>query len=353
VRRPVRLVLATTGILLGVVVLTVGAIASFLALRPSAKTIRPIATISVQSPVRIGAPFRSYLPFIDYMSVDGLHLYAASTTQGMVAVIDTAHEKIVAMIDRLGSVHGVAIDTDDGLGFVSDSSTNSVQVFDIRSARVLDTIAVDEGPDAILYDRALHLIYVANRDAGTGNLIDPLVRRVTGRIVLGGKAEYAQADPSSGIIYQIVENTSEVVVVDPREAAIVRRFHLDPSQEPTGLALDSTHQRLFVTGLGRRLRVLDVVTGKLVATLSIGSGSDGVSYDAGLGRIYVANALSATVTVIQQDTPDRYRVLEQAPTHFGGHFVLVDRSTHRIYLAYFGNVAVYDPVDASIPFGHL
>ena len=79
-----------------------------------------------------------------------------------------------------------------------------------------------------------------------------------------------------------------------------------------------------------------------MADLPIGLVVDGAAYDPGLKRIYTANGVG-TMTVIQQDSADRYRVLENAPTHFGGYSVVVDPITHRIYVAYFGRVAVYEP----------
>jgi DNA-binding beta-propeller fold protein YncE len=81
----------------------------------------------------------------------------------------------------------------------------------------------------------------------------------------------------------------------------------------------------------------------VVAVLPIGAGVDGAGYDPGLHRVYTANAVG-TMTVIQQDSADGYRVLENAATHFGGHSLAVDPATHRVYVAYFGSVAVYDAV---------
>jgi len=89
--------------------------------------------------------------------------------------------------------------------------------------------------------------------------------------------------------------------------------------------------------------VMNTETGAIVAVLPIGGGVDGAGYDPVLRRVYTANGIG-TMTVIQQDSPDQYRVLENAPTHFGGHSLVVDLVTHRVYVAYFGSIAAYDPV---------
>ena len=162
-------------------------------------------------------------------------------------------------------------------------------------------------------------------------------------ITLGGEPEFCVADPDSGLIYQNLEDTSEVVVIDPQKRAVVRRYRLAPGEGPTGLAFDAVNRRLFSTASNQKLMVLNSDTGEIVADLPIGLGVDGVAYDAGLQRVYTANGLG-TMTVIQQDSADHYRVLENAPTHFGGHSLVVDPVTHRIYVAYFGSVAIYEPI---------
>jgi len=123
---------------------------------------------------------------------------------------------------------------------------------------------------------------------------------------------------------------------------VVKRYPLAPGEGPTGLAFDAANRRLFSTCSGK-LIILNSDTGAIVVVLPIGAGTDGAAYDAGLRRVYTANAIGS-MTVIQQDSADRYRVLEDAPTRFGGHSLVVDPATHRIFVAYFGSVAVYEPM---------
>ena len=335
-----KILLTSVGVVLATALLLIGAVWLRVSLCPPGKTIRALHTISVETSGLRRKALKAYVPFVDYMVLSGTTLYAGNPTQGIVGVVETRDRGTVTTV-ALGAVHGVAIDTDDGLGFASDSSTNTVDVFDLTSNQPLGKISVDDDPDAIVYDRKLHLIYVACHDAGVGDVIDPVALKVTSRIPLGGKAEFAQADPATGVIYQNVMDTSEVVIVDPRSAAVTARYKVGTAEMLTGLAVDSAHRRLFVTGFGRKVFVLNSDTGAVITALPIGYGSDGVAYDENLGRIYVANGLSATLTVIQQDSLDHYRVLENAPTHFFGHSVVVDPFAHRVYVAYFGRIAVY------------
>jgi DNA-binding beta-propeller fold protein YncE len=334
--RFVRFLLKALGALVAIVIAAIGALIAYPHLRPAPKTVRAIRTISIPAPLQIGRPF------IDYLTLDGSRLYAGYASHGMAGVIDTATNRTVVTIGGLSRVHGVALVSTSNLGFASSSGDNNVNVFDLVDNKLLKKIPAGDGPDAILYDAKLHLVYVSNHAGKTGTLIDPVTQTVVGDIPLGGEPEYSHADPVTGWIYQNLEDTSELVVIDPQKKVVVKRYPLAPGKGPTGLAFDAVNRRLFSTCSGQ-LIVLNADTGSIVAALSIGALTDGVDYDAGLRRVYTANAIGS-MTVIQQDSADQYRVLEDAPTRFGGHSLVVDPATHRIFVAYFGSIAVYEPV---------
>ncbi len=332
--RFVRFLLKVLGALLFVVILAILAVNVYPHTRPTPKTVRSVGSIFIPAPFKIG------LSFIDYLTVGGSRLYAGYATHGMVGVIDPATNGTIATISGLGGVHGIALVPDSDLGFASSSGDNNVGVFDLSSNKLLKRIPVGEGPDAIIYDAKLRRVYVAGRNSGS--LIDPDTQKVVTSIPLGGQPEYPQADPESGLIYQNLVDTSELVVIDPQKQAVVKRYPLAPGTRPTGLAFDAANRRLFSTCSGK-LIVLNADTGTIVAVMPIGYLTDGVGYDPGLRRVYTANGIGS-MTVIQQDSADRYRVLEDAPTSFGGHSLVVDPGTHRIFVAHFGSITVYEPV---------
>jgi DNA-binding beta-propeller fold protein YncE len=329
--------LKALGGLIALILLAILALNIYLSTRPAAKTIKAAGIVSIPTPFRVGRPF------IDYMTISGARLYAGYASNGLVGVVDTATNGAVATIDGLTRVHGIAIVADRNLGFASSSGDNVVGVFDLATNKLLQKIPGGDGPDAIIYDEQAHLVYLANHSGKTGTLIDPMNLKAVATIPLGGEPEYPQADPMTGMIYQNLEDTSELVVIDPAKQAVVKRYKLDPGEGPTGLALDAADHRLFSSTGNRKLIVLDTDTGAVVAVLPIGAGVDGAGYDPDLRRVYTANGIG-TMTVIQQDSPDRYHVLENASTHFGGHSLVVDPATHRVYVAYFGSMAAYDPV---------
>jgi YVTN family beta-propeller protein len=331
-----RFLLKVLGALIALIILAILAMNIYPRMRPAAKTVREVATVSIP------APFRITRPFIDYLSSGGSRLYAGYASHGMVGVIDTARNSAVATIGDLGRVHGIALVPGNNLGFASSSGDNNVNVFDLADNKLLKKIPAGDGPDAIIYDAKLDLVYVSDHAGKSATLIDPATQTVVATIPLGGEPEYPSADPETGLIYQNLEDTSELVVVDPRSRTVTKRYPLAPGEGPTGLAFDVPNRRLFSTCSGKLL-VVNADTGAIVTVLPIGAGTDGVDYDAVLRRVYTANAIGS-MTVIQQDSADRYHVLENAPTRFGGHSLVVDPATHRIFVAYFGSIAVYEPI---------
>lgn len=332
-----RFILKAIGGIIAMILLAILALNIYLSTRPAAKTMKAVGIVSIPTPFRVGRPF------IDYMTISGSRLYAGYASEGLVGVVDTSTNKTVATIDGLTRVHGIADVPDRNFGFASSSGDNVVGVFDLNTNKLLQKIPAGDDPDAIIYDEHARLVYVGNHNGKTAMLIDPATQKVVATIPLGGEPEYPQADRETGLIYQNLEDTSELVVIDPVKQAVTKRYKLDPGEGPTGLSLDAVHHRLFSATRNRKLIVMDTETGSIVAVLPIDAGVDGVGYDPALGRVYTANGIG-TMTVIQQDSPDLYRVLENAPTHFGGHSLVVDLATHRVYVAYFGSIAAYDPV---------
>jgi DNA-binding beta-propeller fold protein YncE len=332
-----RLALKAIVALILLIVLAIVALNVYQSARPAAKTMKPAGIITIPVEFRLGRPF------IDYMTISGSRLYAGYASRGLVGVADTATNETVAKIDGLTRVHGIAVVKEFGVGFASSSGDNVVGVFDLNTNKLVQKIQAGEDPDAIIYDEQAHLVYVGNHNGKTGMFIDPAGRKVVATIPLGGEPEYPQADPQTGLVYQNLEDTSELVVIDPVKQAVVKRYNLAPGEGPTGLALDAADHRLFSATSSRKLIVMDTETGSIVSVVPIGAGCDGAGYDPGLKRVYTANSVG-TMTVIQQDSPDQYRVLENAKTHLVGHSLVVDPATHRVYVAYFGSMAAYDPV---------
>lgn len=301
----------------------------------------------------IKLPGHGYLNILDYIKIDGRALFVTSESSGSVYRVDlsaTDPSQSSALLELTGkpSAHGVAVTGDNGAAFVTRSEANTVELFDPASMTRLASIPVQDDADAILYDQAANLIYVANGDPKIATLIDPQKRAVAGTINLGGKPEFPVLDPQSGLVYQNLNDLNQVAAVDVAARAVVGKWSLAPCDGPTGLALDPANKRLFaVCGKSAQLVVFALDQHRVVATLPVGGGPDVVAFDLSNRRLYVAGK-AGELTVVQQAGPDGYRVLANIKTHYGAHTLAVDPVSHKVYVGYASlligpRLAVFEP----------
>jgi DNA-binding beta-propeller fold protein YncE len=277
----------------------------------------------------------------DYLTIDGdaRRLYISRGTH--VAVMDTDTYAIVGDIPDTQGVHGVALAPDLGRGFTSNGRTNTVTVFDLKTLHTLATATTGDGPDAILYDPTSKQVFTFNGRAGTATAIDAAkagTRGVSGLTInLGSKPEFAVAD-GAGHVYNNLEDKSLVVQIDSRTRQILNQWPLEPCESPSGMAIDTGHRRLFVGCHNKLMAILDADTGKVVATVPIGEGVDANRFDPATQLAFASNG-DGTLTVVHEDSPDKYTVVENVATKKSGRTMALDLKTHNIFLA----AADFDP----------
>ena len=200
-------------------------------------------------------------------------------------------------------------------------------------------------PDAILYGPVFKRVYTFNGRSRDVTVIDAVGLRVLSTIALGGKPEVAVTD-GAGHIFVNLEDTAEIVMIDEATSQVRSRWPLAPCAEPTGLAIDAEHRRLFSVCANQTMVVLDATTGRLVAQVQIGDAPDGAGFDAALGLVFSANG-DGSLTVVHEDGPDRYAVVATVATQKRARTMSLDPATHRIYLvsADFGAAPQPTPAD--------
>lgn len=248
-----------------------------------------------------------------------------------VQVVDVRTDSLLGEIPDTPGVHGVALAPEFGRGFTSNGRDSSVTVFDLRTLAVLDRLALPaRNPDAIQYDSFSRRTFVFNGGSANVIAIDAAKGRIAGNVSLGGKPEFAAAD-GNGTMYVNLEDSSAVVAFDTRTLQVLHRWPLGPGEEPTGLAMDRQHRRLFSGCGNQKLVVLDADNGHVVSVLPIGERVDGVAFDAPLQLVFSSNG-DGTLTVIHEDGPDRYTVLENVPTQAGARTLAIDDSSGCVYV---------------------
>src|SRR6266576_1097897 len=232
--------------------------------------------------------------------------------QNRVMVVDSDSGKLLGEVTGIQGAHGTAIAAATGHGFATSGNDQSVVMFDLKTFQPLGRIPAAEDADAILFDSVSNRVFTLNGDAPSSTVIDPRAGKLIANLPLGGKPEYG-ASAGDGKVYANLTDTSEVVEIDAKTATVSRRWSPAPCKQPVSMALDTAHRRLFSGCRSGLMAVSDYQAGKVVATLPIGTGTDGAGYDPASGDAFASNA-DGTLTVIHQDSPDQYHVMETLQT---------------------------------------
>jgi DNA-binding beta-propeller fold protein YncE len=267
----------------------------------------------------------------DYITVDSPthRLFISHGTK--VDVLDVQSGKLVDEVPDTPGVHGIALAPELNRGFVSAGHAARVTIFDLKTLATIGTVNTGDNPDAIVYDPATRRVFTMNGRSNDATAIDAARGQVVGTLALGGKPEFSVAD-GKGRLYVNLEDKSQELEIDSRTLKITKQWSLSPCESPTGLAMDVRHERLF-SGCGNKiLAVSDAKKGRMVTTVPIGEGVDANRFDPGTGYVFSSNGQDGTLTVIHEDSPDKYSVVENVPTAKGARTMDIDLLTREVFL---------------------
>src|SRR6185369_3967549 len=268
----------------------------------------------------------------DYLTLDApaRRLYVSRGTR--VVVLDVDSGKTVGEISGTEGVHGIALAPELHRGFTSNGRSSTVTIFDTGTLAVVGSVkATGDNPDAILYDPASRRVFAFNGRGKNATAIDAATATVAGTIPLGGKPEFGVAD-GKGRVFVNIKDKNQITVIDSRNLRVEKSWPIPSCDEPTGLALDRKNGRLFTVCHNRVMAVLDAESGRAVASVPIGEGVDAAAWDPGTSLAFASNG-AGTLTVVKQDGPDSYHVVENAVTQRSARTMALDEKTHRVYLA--------------------
>lgn len=267
----------------------------------------------------------------DYLTYDaaGKRLFISRATR--VQVVDPAKGTVIAEIANTPGVHGIALAHDLGKGFTSNGRENSVTVFDLKTLKETGRITIDaKGPDAILYDPYSKRVFTFNGGSSNATAIDATNNTVVGNIPLDGKPEFAATD-DKGKIYVNIEDKSELTAIDPKAAKVITTWPLTGCEEPSGLAIDAKHHRLFAGCHNKVMAIVNAEDGKVISTVPIGDGVDANGFDPGTELAFSSNG-DGTLTVVHEDSPGKFAVVQNAQTQRFARTMALDTNNHDVYL---------------------
>jgi YVTN family beta-propeller protein len=267
----------------------------------------------------------------DILTIDSPahRLYLSHATK--VVVVDLTKNVVAGEITDLPGVHGFIAVPEVDRGFSSNGKENKISVVDLKTLKTISKLDTGANPDALVYDPKRGEVYVFNHTGNSATVVDAKAAKVVATIALGGAPEFAAVDSGTGRIYCNLEDKNEVAVIDANKREVTARWPLTPGEEPTGIALDAAHHRLFVTCHNKVMEMLDTETGKVVASVPIGTGVDGAAFDDAT-ELAFASCGEGITTIAKEEAPDKLTVVQNLKTERGARTIAIDPATHRIYL---------------------
>jgi DNA-binding beta-propeller fold protein YncE len=269
----------------------------------------------------------------DYVTVEPATGRVFVSRGSHMMVVDGATGKVLGDIPNTPGVHGAGLVTKAGHGFTTNSGDQTVTMFDLKTLAVLKQIKVGPGLDGIMYDEADDKIILTNhsRPIGTLTAIDPNSGDIIATVELEDTAPEGAAADGKGHIFVNNEGKNTIQVIDVKTWKATASWPLAPCDGPTGIAYDKASNRIFSGCSGTSVAV-DATTGKVVASIKNGTRVDALGWDAAKKLIFIPNGGEGNVTVVHQDSPDKYSVVATVPTVAGAKTITVDPVTHNAYL---------------------
>jgi len=267
----------------------------------------------------------------DYLTIDeaARRLYVSHGTQ--VEVLDIDSLTVVGSIPNTPGVHGVAIAPDSSRGFVSEGQVGKVMIFDLKTMKTIGEAPTGQKPDAIIYDPATSRVFAFNGGSNSATAIDAASGKVAGTVDLGGGPEFAAAD-GKGFVFNNLEDESLVLKINSRDLKVEQRWPTAPCASPSSMAMDQAHRRLFLGCRSKVMAVINADSGKVITTLPIGDHVDATAYDPETKLVFNSNG-EGTITVIRQESADKYSVVETVKTAPKAKTMALDPKTHRLFLS--------------------
>lgn len=266
----------------------------------------------------------------DFVDVDPVarRLYIAHGTA--ITAIDLVTRHVTPVLATASGAHQVLVLGGGRELLETDGNTDRARFLDPLTGAQIAEVATGRKPDAAVVDPATGTLLVMNAGDGTVSLIDPVKHVLVGSLDVGGSLEVVAAD-GHGLVYVNVEDTNEVAIIDVRGRRLAGRYPLPGCDGPTGLAIVAEGARVMSACANRVAVVSDPVTHRVTDRIAIGSGPDGLLYDA-KRRVALVPTGEGFLEVIAAARPDAIRKVGRVATHPSARTAVLDPTTGTVYL---------------------
>ena len=252
------------------------------------------------------------------------------THGNQVSILNKNTGDSIGIIPNTPGVEGVALAQKFGKGYATNSTNNTVTVFDLKSDRYIKQIPVGEKPNCIIYDGYSGKIIVSNYKGGTISVIDPKLDKVEETIEVGGNKVTGIVSDGNGNLFVNLADKHEVVWVNLSTYEVAMHWGLGTGKSPTGIAIDTKFNRLFSV-CNKLLVIFDAEKAKIIDSIRIGDNPDGIIFDPVNKLIFTANG-NGSISVISQISADDYALIDNIPTKKGSNSMTFDETTLSLYV---------------------
>jgi hypothetical protein len=278
----------------------------------------------------------------DYVTADpeNKRVFAPRTTD--IQVVDLTTGKLAADITGFQGLHGIAIAPEFNRGFATGNDPEAeIYLVDLKEMKMAGKITVNgaKGSDSLMYDPFSKRAFINTAGSNNAQVVDAATGKYVGSVTLPGRPEAAVSDGKGSVFVNIVDK-DQVAEYDAMKLTVKNTYSSTPCVRGYGIAMDTTNRRLFIgcqpTGTSGVLVVMNADTGKVIASIPIGVGGDGVGFDPTTGDIFApcrddgSGKMGATY-IFHEDTPDKYSNVAEVKTIYGARTVAVDPKIHHMF----------------------
>ena len=265
----------------------------------------------------------------DYLTMDSdaRTLYISREDRIDAVNVDTGN--IVGKVTGLEGTNGLLPVPELGRGFATSEDKSEVVIVDLKTLQKIGTVKTGKAPDSFAYEPVTRRVFIMNSAGASATAIDAAEGTVAGTVPLGGQPEFVVADGKGSVFINITDK-NQVVEVDAKALKVLHRWPLAPGEGPSGISMDRKNRRLFSACDNQKMIVMNADTGKVVAALRTGAGTDASVFDPDTMNAFAPAGGAGTLTIIHEDSPDKFRVLEEIDTQSGARTATLDTKTHNV-----------------------
>jgi DNA-binding beta-propeller fold protein YncE len=272
-------------------------------------------------------------PDWDYVALDATRPYLFIGRRGVgAAVFDLVKKQVVKTLEESEGAGAIRLVPEFDLGYTANEDGSST-MFKLSTLKTIKRVPFGKDSDSVFYDPKSKQLVFTMGDSQALAFVDAKTGVVGGTLKMDSHKLDGSAADGEGNMFVAERDKNRVAKIDVAQRKLLAEWATDGCVQPTGLDYDPASKRIFVGCRSEKpvLAVLDAASGKVVTTLPIGHGVDGVVFDAATRQVYTSNGVDANLVVYAQETPDSYKLVEAATTRPYARTMALDARTKKVY----------------------